>query len=280
MNGNKSTGNIIWHKFVERILTGKLLKAGGWLVFVHPPLWRKPTTSKTQIKGIYKLLTQDNQMLCLEMYDTASGEMTFKCGTKYDWYVVEKKVRYTTTVIKDEMGERHVLNLKDWLWLPNGLFERVATLLFNNKCIDYNGDRILEEAQPVLYNCLYHASHKTRVVDTKSEQYPFPLVHSTPSKGVRLKYTNLIVAKDVMYGVSKVICGETGFGSVVNDYLGTYATTQGAFALPVNDAEDGEMLVKLLRSVKFSEVLKVCTWGNYRIDWCLFGCFRRGFWRV
>jgi hypothetical protein len=269
MNGNKSTGNIIWHKFVERVLTGGLLNPNGWLVFIHPPPWRKPTTNRSQVKGIYKLLTQTNQMLHLEMYDTKAGESTFKCGTKYDWYVVERKVRYTTTSVRDEQGGRHDLDLNDWPWLPNALFTHIATLLCGG-----------DTPQPVLYNCFYHANHKQRVVDQPSSEYSFPLIHSTPKTGARLKYTNAKVPNDVMYGVPKVICGESSLQSVVNDYRGEYATTQGAFALPITDSNDGDMLVAVLQSPEFSAVLKACTWGNFRIDWCLFTSFRQGFWRI
>lgn len=43
---------------------------------------------------------------------------------------------------------------------------------------------------------------------------------------------------------------------------------------------DGERLIAFLTSSEFGEVIKACTWGNYRIDWVLFGGLREGFWRV
>jgi hypothetical protein len=272
MNGNKATGNIIWHKFVERALATPLLNPGGWLSFVHPPLWRKPVTARSQVKGIYELLTQQNHTSRLEMYDSVVGQMTFGCGTKYDWYVVEKRTPEAdaVTTIRDEKGETHTLKLLEWPWLPNSSFSTISSLIWKE-----GGTR-----QPVLYNCFYHASHKDKIRDDMSTEFCYPLIHSTPKSGVRYKYSNFKAVKDVMFGVSKVICGESGLKSCVNDYRGEYGTTQGAFAIPIEDEMDGERLIAFLTSNEFGEVIKACTWGNYRIDWMLFGGLREGFWRV
>lgn len=146
------------------------------------------------------------------MYDSVAGQKTFGCGTKYDWYVVEKRTPEAdaVTAIRDEKGETHILHLLECPWLPNSSFSTISSLIWREG----------EIRQPVLYNCFYHASHKDKIRDTRSTEFCHPLIHSTPKSGVRYKYSNFRAVKDVMFGVSKVICGESGLKSCVNDYRG------------------------------------------------------------
>lgn len=51
-SGNTGTGNTIWQDFTK-ISLNKLLKTNGYLLYVHPPGWRKPNTKK------------ENFMVCL-----------------------------------------------------------------------------------------------------------------------------------------------------------------------------------------------------------------------
>ena len=86
--GDKASGNTIWQYFVKTSFD--ILKDDGYITFIHPGGWRKPNTPKGKFEGLFKLMAQDNHMLYLDIHDTKDGMSTFKCGTRYDWYVIKK----------------------------------------------------------------------------------------------------------------------------------------------------------------------------------------------
>lgn len=84
--------------FYKKSLNNWLLP-NGYLLFVHPSGWRKPNTEKGKFFGLYELMTKQNQMLYLEIHGIKDGQKTFKCGTRYDWYVIEKNHHIKTRLL-------------------------------------------------------------------------------------------------------------------------------------------------------------------------------------
>jgi len=115
--GNTNTGHTIWQYFVTKSLN-EILNGDGYLVFVHPSGWRKPTVSYSVSKynGLFNLMTKDNTMLYLEIHNTKDGMKMFNAGTRYDWYVIHKKSceLENRTIIKDEDGIESHLDLNIW----------------------------------------------------------------------------------------------------------------------------------------------------------------------
>jgi hypothetical protein len=113
--------------------------------------------------------------------------------------------------------------------------------------------------------------------------YKKVLIHSTPQAGVRYMWTNDFTKDKTynapMFGVPKVIFGETGLANVFSDTKGQYGMTQGAMAITCR-AMDALALVTYLRSQDFQELLSSCQWSNYRVDWRIFTFFKDGFWNV
>jgi hypothetical protein len=61
-------------------------------LYIHPARWRKPNNDKSKFYGLFNLMTNTNQMLYLSIHWVKEGLITFKCGTRYDyWYLIEKK---------------------------------------------------------------------------------------------------------------------------------------------------------------------------------------------
>ena len=80
------TGNTIWQDFTKVSLK-KLLQNNGYLLYVHPPGWRKPCYKKSQLNGLIELMCKDNEMIYLSIHGIKDGQNTFKCETKYYWYL-------------------------------------------------------------------------------------------------------------------------------------------------------------------------------------------------
>ena len=266
-SGNTGTGNTIWQAFTK-ISLHKLLKTNGYLLFVHPSGWRKPNTKRCKFYGLFKLMCKDNEMLYLSIHGIKDGKKTFKCGTKYDWYLIKKNNNNNKTLIRDQENNMIHINLNKLNWLPNYNIKNVIKLTDNTNTNIHNLKVIMDSS--------YNAS-RDHVVNKQNDEYKYPLIHSTPIRNIRYKYSN--INNKGHFGVKKVIFGEAGINHVIVDIEGKYGMTQGAIGIIIINKDEGENIKKALLSDKFKSVLKACMWGNFRIDWNLFTYFKKDFWK-
>jgi hypothetical protein len=266
-HGDTCTGNTIWQYFVKLSLTKWLLK-NGYLCMVHPPGWRKPCYTKSQLKGLFELMTKKNTMLYLEIHGLADGKKTFGCGTRYDWYIIKKIKQSFVTTVRDEKEIITKIDLSKLEWLANFNLSDIYKLLSPNNNLE------------IIMDSSYHAHTGKKagyVVDKKTNEFKYPLVHSTPIKGIRYKYTN--INNRGHFGIPKVIFGESGIGHVVIDLNGKYGMTQGAMAIIVKNKNEAICIKKVLLSTKFKSILDSCMFGNFRIDCNIFKRFKKDFWK-
>ena len=71
---------------------------------------------------------------------------------------------------------------------------------------------------------------------TKTEEFCYPCIHSTPKSGVRYMYSK--VNDKGHFGVPKVIFGESGINNSVIDKDGIYGMTHGAMAIEITSNEE------------------------------------------
>ena len=80
-----------------------------------------------------------------------------------------------------------------------------------------------------------------------------------------------------MFGVSKIIFGESGIYNSIIDLKGEFGLTQGTMAIPISSKKEGEKIKQVIESDEFRQILDACSWGNFRIDWRLFIYFKKDF---
>jgi hypothetical protein len=261
------TGNTIWHLFVDKSLE-EMLNINGYLVFVHPSLWRKPQSDKTRMKKFFHLMTKQNQMLYLEIHNTKDGLKTFGCGTRYDYYIIEKKQKYKKTIILDENNVINNIDLEHYEWLPNCDFKIIDKLISKNN----------EEKLNIINDFNYSRLNKDIVSSKKDKEYKYELIYLTPKNGIRYMYSK--INNKGHFGVSKVIIGETGMDNAINDWDGKYGMTQDSFGILINSKEEGDKILNVLKSDEFKKLIKIaCSWSNFRIDWRLFLNFKKDFYK-
>jgi hypothetical protein len=264
-NGKRGGGDLLWNKFVIVFL--KQIIKNGYLLFIHPSGWRKPESEHSKYKGLFELMTKKNQMLYLEIHNTADGIKTFGCGTRYDWYVLQNTPLYKNTTIKDENGDIKELNLKEWEFLPNYNFTNIYNILNRNN-----------ESCNILFNVSLYETRKKWVSNINNAEFKYPLIHATlKDNKIRYYYTNDNTKG--FFGISKIIFGETGINTPILDINGEYGMTQQTMAIQIDNIEEGENIKNALMCTKFKEVINACMWSNYRIDWRLFTMFRKDFWK-
>ena len=266
-SGDTGTGNTIWQDFTK-VSLHQLLKPNGYLLYVHPPGWRKPNTEKGKFYGLYKLMTQENQMIYLSIHGIKDGQKTFHCGTRYDWYLIEKKPKYRTSIVNDEKNNNIVIDMNDFNWLPNYNIDTIQNILAKEN----------EEKCNIIYDrTSYGADKKERVSKIKTNEFKYPCIHSTPKNGIRYMYSN--VNNRGHFGVSKVIFGESGIYKAVIDMEGNYGMTHGAMAIKVDNLKEATNLCKVIEGETFGKIIKSCLFSSFRIDWNIFKDLKKDFWK-
>jgi hypothetical protein len=262
--GKKGGGDLLWNKFVIEGLEKWLLK-DGYLLYVHPSGWRKPPSDKSKYMDLFDLMTHKNQMIYLEIHNTEDGMKVFKCGTRYDWYLIQKRKGTKKTEVKDEKGKIQNINLLRWDFLPNYDMSMVEKLLKKKDSVE------------ILYSRSAYGSDKDWVNEKKTKLFKYPLIHSTTKKGIRYMYSK--TNKNGFFGIPKVIFGESGINqSAILDMTGKYGMTQQAMA--ITDVKGNlPKIKKSIESNEFQEILDACSWSNFRIDWRLFTYMKKDFWK-
>lgn len=268
-SGNTGTGNTIWQLFVWKAIEEWTVKGKGkYVVMVHPSGWRKPNTEKGKFTGLYKKMVSENYMRDLSIHGVKEGVRTFRCGTRYDWYVIERvECSGRTTRIKDEKGKRveEVMG-EGWEWFPNHSHEKVMKLLAQEG----------EERCPIMYSRnAYGSDRHGWMSKVQDEKHPYPCVHSTPKGKVMYRYSS--VNNRGMFGIPKIVFGQVGFMNSFIDDKGIYGLTEHAMAIPYSLDEDKSHIQDFLQSKKFLEIMDACSWSNFMIDWRVFLYFRRDF---
>ena len=271
--GKPGGGANLWPGFVEKSLVGSLLKQDAYLLFVHPALWRKPPSDRA--KTLFDLMVHDNHMLYLEIHNKPDGLKYFGVQTRYDFYVIQKRrptPRSDFTRVKDQRGgEAQQIDLSEWRFLPNHSFELIQPLLSSKTQEDY-----------VIFSRGQYGSDKPWVREMKEDGYDHPVVHSTPMKGHRIYWSSKINDDcKKMFGVPKVIFGESGINNAICDIRGEFGMTQGAIGLkiPAPVETEGPMMKKALESEEFNRILDAMSFSNFRIDWRMFLYIRPDFYR-
>ena len=265
-SGDTATGNTIWQDFTKKALNEWLLP-NGYLLFVHPPGWRKPNTEKGKFYGLYNLMCVDNQMLYLEIHGIKDGQKVFNCGTRYDWYLIEKKKHYKQTIIIDENREQNNYDLSKFSWLANSKIDLIQKLLANDN-----------ETCPIIYNrSNYGSDNKKYISKQQNETYKYPIIHTIPLSGIRYIYSS--INDKGHFGISKVIFGDNGLNDAIIDMEGKYGMSENSMAIKVDNIEEAINIKKALLSNNFKEIIKSCIIGNFRIDWRLFNEFKKDFWK-
>jgi len=266
-HGDTGTGNTIWQHFTRKSLD-EWLSNDGYLVFVHPPGWRKPNTKKGKFYGMYEQMTKNNQMLYLSIHGIKDGQRTFNCGTRYDWYVIQKTLKTKNTVVNDENGKELNIDMLRFDWLPNYNIDIVQKLLAKDG----------EEKCKIMYDrTSYGADNKKWMSRKKTDDFKYPCIHSTPKNGVRYMYSKF--NDKGHFGVSKVIFGESGIYNPIIDIEGMYGMTHGAMAIKVHDISEGNNISNALLSNNFQDVIQSCSFSSFRVDWNIFKDLKKNFWK-
>ena len=256
--GTTAGKGTLWDKFITKSLD--FIVEGGFLVFITPPPWRKPESD------LYKLMTKDNQLLYLHIYNKKQGQTLFHVSQRVDLYIIEKTPNYKNTQIVDEQGDKIELDLSEWVFLPNYAYKTIQKIMTSQDGIN------------IIYNTFYHGSSKMdKTKKEKNNFYKYPVVHGITQEGLGLIYSN--DKSKGHFGVSKVILNVNENQYPENDYDGKYGMSELSFGIPITSKKQGDCIVEAINTDEFKEIIKATKWGAFQTDYKMFKYFRPDFYK-
>ena len=256
-SGNKGKGHTLWDKFTL-VSINIWLKFNGYLLYIHPRTWRQINHKILEIFKKY-------QLHYLEIHNVEDGIKTFKCSTTYDWYILEKKNKYTNTIIKDEENKINHIDISNWSFIPNKMFDKIQkiTEINNNSTLDVN-----------YYRSNYGADKKW-VSKIKNDEFKYPVVYTINKSNVlSLRYSN--TNKKDMFNKSKFIFSN-GAGFYC-DKNGEYGLTQWSYCI-YDNKDVLQNIEGVFRSNEFKKIIESIKLdsSNYNIN--VMKLFKKDFWK-
>ena len=265
-SGNKGANHTLWDKFTMKAIES-WLKPGGYLVAVHPGNWRQ---GNSEVFPLFK----EKQLCYLEIHNSTDGQKTFKCGTSYDWYILENTSRYTKTAVVGEDGARSEIDMGEWTFLPNMMHEYIKGLLTDDVTnrLDITRDR-----------SVYATDNKKGLVSKeKTDKYCYPLINSIKKDGsIDFRYTcdDTQTGKGQLpqFGRTKFIfCNGAG---CYKDMTGDIGFTEWGFAI-YDTPENVEKIEVAFKTKEFTNIINALKIvpsqkGNPNV----MKLFRKDFWK-
>jgi hypothetical protein len=256
-SGNKGKGHNIWVNFIETALD-KWLKPEGYMLFVNPSVWRQldhPLLKKMMA----------NQVVYLEIHNVDDGMKTFKCATRYDWYLLQKTPAYGETVIKDEDGVFQIIDLREWSFIPNIKFDEIKALCSHST----NAVEIIHSESD------YEVRRKWMSHD-KTDEHVHPVIYSINKDNVAsFKWSN--TKNKGHYGVAKFIF--TNGAGFLCDANGEYAISQWGSGI-VDSVENLPLIERAFRNPRFQDIKRAIQLDSSNYNIKVMRLFRADFWRA
>ena len=251
--GNKT----LWDKFLVKSL--QILKQSGFLGFITPSNWRRPE------HALYDLMTKENQLVYLHIYNKAQGLELFHVQTRFDIYIIQKTISTKNTFIIDENNEKYQdFNVSEWSFIPNFGYYSIQQILV----------KPTEKGIDVIFDSSFYDARKLH--KTKSSIYKYPVIHTVNKKGFGLLYTN---DNSKHFNTKKVILNFNEKLYPINDYLGKYGMSQLNFGIPIKSKQEGERIINVLSSPKFEDIIRATKWSSFQTDYRMFKYFKKNFYQ-
>jgi len=239
--GKANGGKSLWPTFVEKSIG--FLKQDGFLVFVHPAIWRKP-------KHALHNLMFDRQFKYLSIHTKQEGDKVFNATTRFDWYILQNRKSYEASSIR----------------FDDGISSSMAITLKTPYVANHGGD-ILEKvamkdmANRITAQCNSECHIQREYVSkTQKPGHLFPCVNSTSkTKGVLCAWSKK--AHSAQYK-KKVVFSDNEIVLPFYD-TGKIGLTQHGIYILVNSDREGHILTRFLNSKLVKYIVAATKWSNF-----------------
>lgn len=242
-NGRARGGRCqLYMEFMTKCLS--LLAPAGVLVFIHPSGWRKIGSA------VLPKILRDKHVRHLTLH---KKKVFPRIGVSVDWYAIENTPNGgRLTEIRHADGETHMVRLPENLpFIPNEISEDIISDIFSI----HDGRRYARRI-----TCELHAYTKKHLLSkTKSEKHVYPVYHTSAQPWLWSEKPHSFQHS------KKVIMSNSGKLSPFYDD-GVLGTSQNAMFIVVGSREEGERIVAMLESDRYSNMIAICQWGLFRTE--------------
>lgn len=257
----------IWDKFVDKSIS--VLKENGFLVAIHPSGWRN-------VNGMFEKtreLIQSKSVKFISINNADQGVKTFKCATRFDWYVLQNNDQKCVTDIQDESGELAKSDIRDLPFIPNAKIKRIFELVAKGN----------EEKIQVLWSCDYHTQAREKdgtISKEKNGNFIYPCVQHVDVDGEPSCVWYSSMNSRGHFGIPKVVFSSRQVGGTLIDSKGEYGMCQDCSAI-VATKEELPLIKQAFDSQEFIDLMKFCDFGGNRDRYPrkIIAMFRRDFWK-
>jgi len=242
-NGKKG-GKSLWPTFVEKSM--QLLKVNGFLVFVHPALWRKP---KHELHD----LMFSKQIHYLSIHSDTEGSSIFRATTRFDWYVLQNTPTSKPTLVRfDDDIKSSILISQSLPFIVNHGGDILERIRSKSPC----GFLMAE------VTCEGH-TQREYIIRKPNNTHLYPIFNSSSkTNGIVLFWSSKPLKNQYM---KKVLFSNGRFVEPLYD-SGQFGTTQGGIYIPVTSDNEGVKITRFLKSKLVSYIVGATKWSNFATD--------------
>jgi hypothetical protein len=250
----------LWDLFVIKSL--ELLKPeSGYLLFIHPPSWRKPEHYLWPILG-------KKQILYLKLFLKKDAIKIFQCAIPVDFYLLQNTKNHKKTEVIGQDNKTYKIDLSKWNFLPSAKFNKIYELLGKDENNNIK----------VIYSRSMYGSDSKVISKTKTKEFKYPIIHNmTKKNGLGFLYSN---EKRGHFDIPKVILSLGEFQYPYNDWKGEYGMSNICFGIPIKSKEEGDTIIMAIKTPLFKDILKYTKWGTFQTDWKMFNYFKKDFYEI
>lgn len=295
-NGAKNNGSTIYQDFIQRSIND-WMNPNGYLIFINPPAWRKPTSIQDSEKetlntAVFKLF-QNNNLIYLNILGFKGGKKHFGIEQQIDYYMLQKAPNDGQSIIHtykdDETVFCNEINISDWSWLPNGNFQKVADLTSGKRfCKVLVGQNRYRTAAKGKKGEPEKPMPKIFLSRTKNDNFCYPVCAKISKENVEIIYSSECPEDYIKQPKlrsdptpkPKVIFSEGGTNKAYIDENGECIMSDQVFGIEVDNLKDARDLFQLSNSEVFLKFIKEnLFWSTQRFDYRLFSYLKYGFWK-
>jgi Eco57I restriction-modification methylase len=240
----KSNGNTLYPKFI--IHSTNLLMPGGYQIFVHPGIWRKPGNKLHDCMF-------GRQIMYLEIHTKNEGKELFNATTRYEWYILKNIEPCTETEIRFDDGVVEKL-----------MITKDVPMLVNHGYSIWK--KVSDKAQTIgeMKVICGGSEPSGKCTKTSSSTNMYPCVNSTQkTKGVVYLWSKKLhkhqYDKKVIFATNEIV--------VPFFDEGKFGLTQHGLYQLVKDKEEGEMLCRFLSSKLIKYIVAASKWSMFQTEY-------------
>jgi hypothetical protein len=257
-SSNKGAGHKLWDIFMLKSIE-TWMRVDGYLLFVHPPLWRQYESKLLNLVKKYNLLY-------LEIHNEIDGKKIFKCSTRYDWYLLSKNKYNGQTKIIDEYKKENIVNLSNWLFIPNGYFDEIFNIISLNK----------NDRHSIISDRSNYGADKKWVSKVENDNFKHPVIYSIyKDKSLQFRYSNK--NDNGHFNIPKIIFTPNSGLNFIIDKKGEYGLTQWVMGI-CDEADNLDKISLIFKNETFKNILKCIKFGMYYSS-NIIKLFKKDFWK-